>query len=277
MDDTDRQIMELLKEDGRRSNVDIAEVVGVSEGTVRKRIDRLLADGKLRIIGLANPETIGYTTRAMIYLTVELPHVDEVAQALKGMPQVMSLYTVMGEYDIVMETAFRSDASLVAFLRDRVAPLPGVVNSRTCHVAQVLKPAYEWSPPAPPPPRVLIVDDDPDFLEFARMVLTSEGYEVSTASSGDMALQTMASASPDLVVLDIMMDGVLDGWDASGRIRASQDYGDVPILVVSSITSSEYLGMVPTDEDNLIDNFVSKPVDPKRLVSEATRLLRRRQ
>jgi hypothetical protein len=49
---------------------------------------------------------------------------------------------------------------------------------------------------------------------------------------------------------------------------------DIPILVVSSITSSDYLGMVPTDDDNLIDGFLSKPVAPQQLLTEVRRLLR---
>jgi len=77
------------------------------------------------------------------------------------------------------------------------------------------------------------------------------------------------------VILDIMMDGVLDGWDASRRIRSDARLRETPILVVSSITASEYVGMFPTDEDNLIDNFVSKPVDPQRLLGEVRRLLSR--
>ena len=275
MDQTDRQIIELLNQDGRRSNVDIADALDVSEGTVRKRIDRLLSEGKLRIVGVVEPRATGYATRALILLTVELPHVETVARAIAQMPQVMSVYTVMGEYDIAVEAAFPSNAALVAFLRDQVAGLPGILRSKTCHVAQVFKSADAWYPPRPAPPTILVVDDDPDFVEFTRTVLTAEGYEVSTASSGNMALEVLAPAAPDLVILDIMMEGVLDGWDASGRIRATQGFGELPILVVSSITSTEYLAMVPTDEDHLIDNFLSKPVDPKQLLREIRRLLRR--
>ena len=276
MDATDRRIMELLREDGRRSNVDIARALGMSEGTVRKRIDRLLAGGALRIVGVADPATAGYTTRAWLCLTVELALVEQVARQLREMPEVMSVYSVMGEYDIIIEAVFESDDCLVSFLRDRVAGLPGVVGSKTCHVAQVLKASYDWSPPPPPPPKILIVDDDPDFVEVTRTVLEQEGYATCTASSGDMALQVMSSDPPDLVVLDIMMDGVLDGWDASWRIRASKELRDTPILVVSSIMASDYLSMFPTDEDHVIDNFLSKPVDPQQLSAEIRRLVKRK-
>ena len=52
--------------------------------------------------------------------------------------------------------------------------------------------------------------------------------------------------------------------------------GQTPILVVSSITASDYVSSFPTDEDNLIDNFLSKPVEPQKLVAEVSRLLKRR-
>jgi len=72
-----------------------------------------------------------------------------------------------------------------------------------------------------------------------------------------------------------MMEGVLDGWDASWRVRSDKTLRDVPILVVSAITSSDYLSMFPTDDDNMIDGFLSKPVQPQELTNEVNRLLSR--
>jgi Lrp/AsnC family transcriptional regulator for asnA, asnC and gidA len=275
MDSTDRKLLELLSGDGRRPNVDMAKLLGISEGTVRKRIDRLLSSGLLRIVGVVDPPVAGLGTRAWICLTAELAKVDDVARRLCDLPEVLSVQTVMGEYDIVLEAAFESDEQLKGFLRERVAAIPGVLASKTCHVARVHKRCYQWCPPPPPPPTVLVVDDDPDFSDFCRLVLEREGYRVNAAPSGDAALAYMASARPDLVIMDIMMQGVLDGWDASWRVRSDKALRDVPILVVSAITSSDYISMFPTDDDNLIDGFMSKPVQPQDLVSEVNRLLSR--
>ena len=120
-----------------------------------------------------------------------------------------------------------------------------------------------------------MVDDDPDFVEVARLVLERNGLAVQAASNGNEALQAMIAQPPDLVILDIMMDGILDGWDASWRIRSNPQLRRTPILVVSSITSSDYLSMFPTDDDHLIDNFLSKPVAPEKLIAEVERLLER--
>jgi len=275
MDKTDRQIMDLLREEGRRSNVEIARALGISEGTVRKRVDRLLLNGDLRVVGVADPSVIGYETRVLISLTVELAQMESVGRLLCDMPEVMSVYNVAGEHDIVVEAAFGSDKHLMSFLTERLASIPGVVDSKTSHVLRILKCNYEWALPQPPPPTILIVDDDPDFTEVTRLVLEKEGYRTLVAHNGDSALEAMVTSPPDLVILDIMMDGILDGWDASWRIRANPRLRHTPILVVSSITASDYVGMFPTDEDNLIDNFLSKPVDPQKLSSEVKRLLAR--
>ena len=274
MDQIDRQILDLLRENGRRSNVEVARALGISEGTVRKRIDRLLSSGVLKIVGLVDPALAGYQTRALISLTVELAHIEQAGRLLCDLPEVMNVCRVTGDHHLAVEAVFESDAHLISFLVDRVAKIPGVVGSKTSHVPQILKHNYEWVLPGPPPPNILIVDDDPDFVEVTRIVLEEAGYRTCSAASGRQALEAMAANEPDLVILDVMMDGILDGWDTSRRVRADPALWDLPILVVSSITGSEYLGMVPTDEDFMIDNFLSKPVQPRQLLQEVRRLLR---
>ena len=167
------------------------------------------------------------------------------------------------------------DKHLMSFLTDRLSLLPGIVHSQTGYVLRVHRGGADWAIPEPPHPRVLIVDDDPDFVSIMQTVLEDKGYEVCSAGNGEQALRAMVASPPDLVVMDIMMDGVLDGWDASWRIRSDSKLRETPILVVSSITASDYLSMFPTDEDNLVDNFLSKPVSPEKLLGEVERLLGR--
>ena len=77
-DELDRQIVELLRENGRRSNVEMAQVLGVSEGTVRKRLDRLLETNSLQVVGLPDPIAAGYPIRTLILLNVELAKLNDV-------------------------------------------------------------------------------------------------------------------------------------------------------------------------------------------------------
>ena len=276
MDQTDRQIIELLRMDGRRSNVEIARALGISEGTVRKRVDRLLTGGVLRVVAVADPAAVGLRTHTAILLTVVLAQTQEVARHLSAMPEVMTVYRLTGGYDILVEAVFESDQQLMAFLSERLASVPGIIGSKICHVPQILKQRHDWVLLEPPPPAVLVVDDDPDFVEATRLVLTTEGYSVRVSASGRAAIASMSADPPDLVIMDVMMEGILDGWDATRRIRSDPRLRDLPVLVVSSITSSDYLGMVPTDDGHLIDNFLSKPVAPSQLLAEVKRLLKRR-
>ncbi|MEA3408686.1 MAG: response regulator [Chloroflexota bacterium] len=273
MDKTDRRIINLLCENGRRSNVDIARRLSVSEGTVRKRLDQLLEDGALEIKATVDPVQAGYKTRVLILLTIELPHMQEAEEMLRDTPEVSRIYRITGEHDLVIDVVLRSDDHLRSFIAGRLNEIPGIIRTETFHVLRVQEKPIDWTRSTTP--HILIVDDDPDFIEATRMILAREDYTISAASNGDEALKAMVANPPDLVILDIMMDGILDGGDASRRIRTNSQLRDTPILVVSSITASDYLSMLPTDDDNLIDNFLSKPVAPERLLTEVDRLLRR--
>jgi formate transporter len=122
-------------------------------------------------------------------------------------------------------------------------------------------------------PRVLLVDDDPDFVEITSRVLSKEGYDVTTASSGPHALEAMRHARPDLVLLDVMMAEPLEGVAVSREMASDPELKDVPVVMVSSIDSSEYAGLLPDDTHIPIDVWLSKPVSADRLLKTIRRFL----
>ena len=122
--------------------------------------------------------------------------------------------------------------------------------------------------------KILVVDDDPDFVEITRMILEAHGYEVGSAANGDEALSKMKEEPPDLVILDVMMSGVLDGVNLSHEMNDEPALRRVPIVMVSSIASSAQAGMFPTDEYIPIDDWISKPVQPKTLLEKVDRHLK---
>jgi two-component system alkaline phosphatase synthesis response regulator PhoP len=122
--------------------------------------------------------------------------------------------------------------------------------------------------------KVLVVDDDPDFCEITRLILSSKGYEVETASNGDMAMRLMREDRPALVVLDVMMAGVLDGVSVAHAMADEPELCNVPIVMVSSIASSQSADMFPTDAYIPIDAWISKPVQPDELIATVSRLTR---
>ena len=120
---------------------------------------------------------------------------------------------------------------------------------------------------------ILVVDDDPDFVEITRMILEASGYQVMSAANGHQAMTRMRQHRPDLVLLDIMMSNVLDGLDVSKEMQADATLRSVPILIVSSIASSRQAGMFPTDEYLPVDGWISKPVQPDDLLKKVKRCL----
>ena len=121
--------------------------------------------------------------------------------------------------------------------------------------------------------KILIADDDPDFAEVTRTVLQSHGYEVTTAASGGEALEAMRSDPPDLVVLDVMMATVLDGLSVTYAMKADSHLKTIPIIMASSIGSSQQAGMFPTDERIPMDAWMAKPVAADELLRKIAKLL----
>lgn len=121
--------------------------------------------------------------------------------------------------------------------------------------------------------RILIVDDDPDFTFVCRAVLQAEGYTVSVAANGDQATVILRDEPPDLLLLDVMMSTTLEGVDLCKKVRSEPAYQSLPIVMISSIGTSEYASDFPSDERLPIDGWLSKPLQPAVLVKTVKRLL----
>ena len=121
--------------------------------------------------------------------------------------------------------------------------------------------------------RVLVIDDDPEFVEITRMILEANNYEVMSASSGDQGLESMRRDRPDVVVLDIMMSSVLDGLNVSHEIQADPELRGIPVIMVSSIITSPHASLFPTDEYLPVDAWISKPMNPDDLIAKIGQLL----
>ena len=124
--------------------------------------------------------------------------------------------------------------------------------------------------------KILVVDDDPDFVEATRMVLESAGHTVVSAADGDEGLRMVRQQQPDLVILDVIMKTVLDGLHMSQEMAEDPEQRNTPILMVTSIANSDYAALFPTDEYVHIDDFVSKPIAPDDLLRRVARLMNAR-
>ena len=147
LDHLDRRIIEQLQEDGRRSNVAIARVLGVTETTIRHRIDRLISKGFIRIAAVIDPRKTPYLTDAMIWIRLDRGQAGEAGPALAALPNVVYVAYTAGRYDMLIEALFESDEQLFDFLTTGLAQIPGVLQSETYHVIQTVKINYDWKLP----------------------------------------------------------------------------------------------------------------------------------
>jgi formate transporter len=123
--------------------------------------------------------------------------------------------------------------------------------------------------------QILVVDDDPDFVLAAKYILDSQNYEMRSAANGEQALAEMKTALPDLVLLDVMMAGPLDGVHLAQQMAKDAKLAKIPVIMISSIDSSEYAKLLPDDLHLPIDAWISKPLEPDHLLHTVQRFLGR--
>jgi two-component system, OmpR family, response regulator MprA len=117
--------------------------------------------------------------------------------------------------------------------------------------------------------RLLVVDDDPSVREALALVLEMGGFEVTTAVDGREAIRTLAIASPDAVVLDVLMPG-LDGLEVCRRMRATGDRTPVLMLTARAEVSERVAGL-----EAGADDYLAKPFAREELIARLRALLRR--
>lgn len=144
LDDMDKAILLLLREDGRRPNADIARVVGVSQPTVRQRIDRIINGGAAYVTVRINPAAIGFPIDAVIGLRVSGRNVREVGEQLAAMESIAYVGYLIGSYDIQVEAFLRDNDHLFRFVTEEITSIDGVVSAETWMVMRTEKFNYKW-------------------------------------------------------------------------------------------------------------------------------------
>lgn len=119
--------------------------------------------------------------------------------------------------------------------------------------------------------RILIVDDEPDILEFLSYNLRKENYIVFTSENGNQALETALAEKPHLILLDVMMPG-MDGIETCEQIRARSELKGVVIAFLTA-RNEDYSQIAGFEAG--ADDYISKPIKPKVLLSRIKALLKR--
>lgn len=119
--------------------------------------------------------------------------------------------------------------------------------------------------------KILLVDDEPDILEIVGYNLKNEGYKIYTAKNGIEAIEKAKKYEPHLIILDIMMPE-MDGIEACEKIRATKGLENV-LITFFTARSEDYSQMAGFDVG--ADDYITKPIKPKVLISKIKALLRR--
>jgi CheY-like chemotaxis protein len=130
-------------------------------------------------------------------------------------------------------------------------------------------------------PKILVIDDDPDFREAVTPILKSALYDVVTAATPAEGKEKIFSEKPDLILLDIMMDSLFDGFSLCHAIKTSPEYAkvkDTPIIFISAV--KEIAGsrfQFKGDEQGMAgpDDYMDKPVKPADLLARIKKLLKK--
>ncbi len=143
VDDLDLSILCALRENARISNLELAKMLGVSEATVRRRIKIMEEKGIIRgYAALVNCYGVENSVKAFIYLKVDRKHLDEIAHTLMKENRLVTLYRILGDYDLLCECLFLSMSELQDFV-DNKLNFEGIISSVTHVVASAYVPC-EW-------------------------------------------------------------------------------------------------------------------------------------
>jgi len=115
---------------------------------------------------------------------------------------------------------------------------------------------------------ILVIDDDIDLVEIIRVTLENEGYRVIDAQNGERGLARAKADGPDLVVLDVMMGSIDEGFQVAYQLRSDDATREIPILMLTAVADQTGFDFDPAKDQEFlpVDEFLEKPVSPRRLI-----------
>ena len=140
----DCQIIELLQKDGRLPNTEIAKKLGVSESTVRIRLQRLIAEEYIQIVAVSNPLKLGFQAVGTIHIHVDINKMDKVIRELKTIKALWYIVQATGDSGIETEFVLKDIDELSTLIFERINRIDGVLRTHTSLFLKYLKRHYDW-------------------------------------------------------------------------------------------------------------------------------------
>jgi Lrp/AsnC family transcriptional regulator for asnA, asnC and gidA len=148
LDRTDWEIITLLNEDGRMPSTEIARRLGdVSARTVTNRINQLTRNGIINVRAVVNPESVGYSVMADVFIDVEPGRVREVAHQVAEFPEVTYVACAAGESDVSVSIRVRTIEEMFNFINENLGKIPGVRRTQSYILPLKIKDFDTWLPP----------------------------------------------------------------------------------------------------------------------------------
>jgi Lrp/AsnC family transcriptional regulator for asnA, asnC and gidA len=151
LDETDRAIVARLQYDGRIPFTTVAADLGLSEGTVRRRVQRMIDAEVLQIVGIVEPQFLDWQAAGMIGVSIHAGQIEAAAQRIAQFPEVTYLFMASGGFDLFVEVYCRDREHFVSFLSDRLQKVPGVERTETFMILKMYKLSYRWGQAQPSP------------------------------------------------------------------------------------------------------------------------------
>jgi len=131
LDEFDIKLIKALQENGRASYVDLAESLGVVEGTIRKRIGDLQKSKMLKISAEPNLRALGYNFMSVVGMQVNMSELKKISAALSVKPNICYLAFVAGRYDLLSIIVSRSTEELALIIENDISTIPGIIRTET--------------------------------------------------------------------------------------------------------------------------------------------------
>ena len=139
LDKLNQKLIQELQNNGRQSYTELAKMMGVTEGTIRKRVKDLQNLDVIKIRAVLDPSKIGYSFISVMALQVRMADLRQVAEILARKPNVYYLAFVTGRYDLLAMVMCRSPEELANFIKEHISSIPSIIRTETFVNLEVIK------------------------------------------------------------------------------------------------------------------------------------------
>lgn len=144
LDQVDCEMIRLLQKDGRIPNTEIAKALGISESTVRVRLNRLIDNEYIQIVAVSNPLKLGFEVVGILRINVDVKKVEKVKRELSKLKPIWFIVQTTGGSEIHTEFVTESIEELNDLLYEKIYKIDGVVHTETSLILKYIKRRYDW-------------------------------------------------------------------------------------------------------------------------------------